>query len=286
MNGTMASGGVVAGAYVCARSEVRVPQAAAHARVRHPVDRVPGDVLPALRRRLRRRGTVGGVTMRHLPDRHLRRVRRHRRIALRVRRRRGRRTRAGLDAAQAREPDAADGVLRRQARRCARCSPLTIVTVLGVLGIAFGGVRMPPPAWLRLGVTLVLGARPVLRPRAGARLPRRAELRAADREPALPADVVPLRPVDSDRGAAAARQVHRARSCRRITSASSRSASIGAGAGAPAWSARRRARRLHARRPRPRALGIPAGRLERISQTANAGHTRRRPWFTMNTMTR
>ena len=37
-------------------------------------------------------------------------------VPLRVRRRRRDRARAGLDDAQAREPDAADGVLRRQAR--------------------------------------------------------------------------------------------------------------------------------------------------------------------------
>ena len=61
------------------------------------------------------RGTVGGRHDGHLPHRDLRRVRRDRRGALRVRRRRRDRARAGLDDAQAREPDAADGVLRRQA---------------------------------------------------------------------------------------------------------------------------------------------------------------------------
>ena len=52
----------------------------------------------------------------HLPHRHLRRVRRHRRVALRIRRRRRHRAWTGMADAQAREPDAADGVLRGQAR--------------------------------------------------------------------------------------------------------------------------------------------------------------------------
>ena len=53
-------GRVVADADLRARGKVRVPQAASHARLRDPVDRVPGDVLRALRspgraRRRRRR---------------------------------------------------------------------------------------------------------------------------------------------------------------------------------------------------------------------------------------
>ena len=84
------------------------------------------------------------------------------------------------------------------------------------------GCRRSPG--LRLGATLVARRAAVLRHRPRARLPARAELRGADREPALPADVVPLGPVDSVSKRCPERSRQSRPSCRRITSRSWRSA--------------------------------------------------------------
>ncbi len=133
----------------------------------------------------------------------------------------------------------------------------TIVTVLGVLGIAFGNVRMPSATWLRLGVTLVLGAVPFCALGLGLGYLVGPERRAADREPHLPADVVPLRLVDSDRRDAAARQGDRAVPPR-LPPRPARPRRHRRQRRRAGLEPRRRARRLHARRPRPRALGVQA----------------------------
>src|SRR5262245_58639090 len=98
-------------AHLRPRNTLRVPEAAAASRILDPDRRLPGLLLPDLRAELRI-GEGGGIGLaRHLPDRDLWCIRRDRGVAFLLRSRRGHRARAGMDAPQAGDADAADGLL-------------------------------------------------------------------------------------------------------------------------------------------------------------------------------
>ena len=80
---------------------------------------------------------------------------------------------------------------------CAIFAAAVFCTLAG-LGVTIGQVRLPTDAWFRLGTTLVARRDSLLRTRAGTRIPGRPKRRAADSESHLSADVVSVRPLDSD----------------------------------------------------------------------------------------
>jgi hypothetical protein len=185
-------------------------------------DRVPGDVLPPVRRVVRRRARHGVDDDGNVPARDVRRLRRDRRRAVRLRRGGRHRAGPGLADAQAGHADAAARLLRRQAGvhgdRLRAHRHGVLLAVLAATPVGYGcRPRLDPAGGHARG-----GRCPLLRSSVWRSARPRPQLRARGRQPRLPPDGVRVGVVDPDRGAAGRHAGDRRVPARLITSGSSR----------------------------------------------------------------